>query len=699
MAESIVTVFLEKLTDLLSKEAFLLSRVEEQVKLLSSELEWMRLFLKDADAKRRYDPRIKLWVSQIRDVTYDAEDVIDRFMFEMNHQQQGSLKCLQFLKLRFVHKLESRIREINIKIEKIMANKSRYGVETLPAASSSNEAVPHKEKRAPIVEVNVVGIQEDAKSVKQNLLNGEMRRAVVSIVGMGGLGKTTLAKKVYNDNDVRQCFDCHAWIYVSQEYTIRELLLGVAVCVRILSEEERSKMDESELGDRLRDYLTTKKYLIVLDDMWRNEAWDRLGLYFPDSVNGSRVLITSRNKEIGFYADPQAIPHELSFLTEEESWELFLKKIFLAGSANAVCPRELEELGKKIVANCGGLPLAIVVLGGLLSRKEKTPLSWQKVLDSLTWHLNQGPDSCLGVLALSYNDMPYYLKSCFLYCGLFPEDSEIWTDKLIRLWVAEGFIQRRGVEIAEDVAEDHLQELVHRSMIQVAARSFDGRVMSCRMHDLLRDLAISEAKDTKFFEGYESIDSTSPVSVRRLTIHQGEEMLTMPHLMPFSDHTYLYHLSLNGRLERFPDEIEFYPPNLISLELRYRNAEQNPMVTLEKLPNLRFLRLSLCSSMLKKMVCTSGGFQQLETLRLWGLKELEELIAEEGAMPDLKDLVIDACPKMKRLSHGLLQRKNLQHLKLYDLSPELMDELSRIEGDLEKICLATSIHGWRRTAS
>uniref|UniRef100_F6I1G2 Disease resistance N-terminal domain-containing protein n=1 Tax=Vitis vinifera TaxID=29760 RepID=F6I1G2_VITVI len=189
MAESIVTFFLEKLTDLLSQEAFLLSRVEEQVKLLSNELEWMRLFLKDADAKRRYDPRIKLWVSQIRDVTYDAEDVIDRFMFEMNRQQQGSLKCLKFLKLRFVHKLKSRIREINIKIEKIMANKSRYGVETLPAASSSNEVVPHKEKRAPIVEVNVVGIQEDAKSVKQNLLNGEMRRAVGVHRGHGWLGK------------------------------------------------------------------------------------------------------------------------------------------------------------------------------------------------------------------------------------------------------------------------------------------------------------------------------------------------------------------------------------------------------------------------------------------------------------------------------------------------------------------------------
>ncbi|RVW35610.1 putative disease resistance protein [Vitis vinifera] len=579
----------EKLTDLLSQEAFLLSRVEEQVKLLSSELEWMRLFLKDADAKRRYDPRIKLWVSQIRDVTYDAEDVIDRFMFEMNHQQQGSLKCLKFLKLRFVPKLESRIREINTKIEKIMANKSRYGVETLPAASSSNEVVPHKERRAPIVEeVNVVGIQEDAKSVKQNLLNGEMRRAVVSIV---------------------------AWVaWERLPWLRKELLLGVAVCVRILSEEERSKMNESDLGNSLRDYLTTRKYLIFMDDMWRNEAWDRLGLYFPDSVNGSRVLITSRNKEIGLYADPQTIPHELSFLTEEESWELFLKKIFLAGSANAVCPRELEELGKKIVANCGGLPLAIVVLGGLLSRKEKTPLSWQKVLDSLTWHLNQ-------------------------------EDSEIRTDKLIRLWVAEGFIQRRGEEIAEDVAEDHLQELcsstnhssgrvklltvldlermpintipegigelihlkylcLRRTRIKRLPSSIRhlycrGVVSSqsvidkCRNGPLrvghltnlqslglragswccgeglgklveLRELTIewtkiAQTKNHGFSESVKKL--TALQSLRLYTL--GEEMLTLPHLMPFSDHTYLYHLSLSGRLER-----------------------ARPNVTLEKLPKL-----------------------------------------------------------------------------------------------------------------
>ena len=159
-------------------------------------------------------------------------------MFEMNHQQQGSLKYLKLLKLRFVHKLESRIRKINIKIEKIMDDKSRYNFENLPIASFSNKVVPQKEKNALIVdEVNMVGIQESAKSVKQMLLNKEIRKAVLSIVGMGALGKTTLAKKVYNDNDVQQYVDCHAWIYVSQEHTIRELLQGIADCVMILSEK------------------------------------------------------------------------------------------------------------------------------------------------------------------------------------------------------------------------------------------------------------------------------------------------------------------------------------------------------------------------------------------------------------------------------------------------------------------------------
>ncbi|KAF8398657.1 hypothetical protein HHK36_014512 [Tetracentron sinense] len=164
------------------------------------------------------------------------------------------------------------------------------------------------------------------------------------------------------------------------------------------------------------------------------------------------------------------------------------------------CPTELEELGKKIVGKCGGLPLAIVVLGGLLCTKAKTHGAWFKVVQSANWVLNQDTNRCAEVLALSYADLPYYLKSCFLYFGLFPEDAEISADRLIRLWIAEGFVQQRGEEMMEDVAEDYLEVLIHRSLIQVGRKRSDGGVKTCRIHDLLRDLAISEGKQDKFLD-------------------------------------------------------------------------------------------------------------------------------------------------------------------------------------------------------
>ena len=133
-------------------------------------------------------------------------------------------------------------------------------------------------------------------------------------------------------------------------------------------------------------------------------------------------------------------------------------------------PSRVEELGKKIVAKCRGLLLAIVVLRGLLSRKEKTQHSWRKVLDNVNWHLNKGPHSCLGILSLSYNGLPYYLKSCFLYCDLFLEYLEIQVKRLTLLWIAKGFIQKKGEATMKDIAKDYLEELIHRSMIQLAGR-------------------------------------------------------------------------------------------------------------------------------------------------------------------------------------------------------------------------------------
>ncbi|XP_034709721.1 disease susceptibility protein LOV1-like [Vitis riparia] len=550
---------------------------------------------------------------------------------------------------------------------------------------------------------------------------------------MGGLGKTTLAKKVSNDTDVQHDFSCRAWVYVSQEYNIRELLLGIANCVTTLTDEQKRK-NENELGEEVKKCLQGKRYLIVLDDVWFTDVWQSLSQYLPEELNKSRVLITTRNQGIALYAHSDC--HELQTLGEKESWELFLNKV---GSAAVLTWPGLEEFKKEIVAKCKGLPLTIVVLGGLLSLKDLTRDSWLKVLKSMDWHLSQGPDSCLGILALSYNDLPSYLKPCFLYCGVFPEDSEIKASKLIRLWVAEGFVQKRGKETLEDIAEDYLYELIQRSMIQVADTRADGRVKSCRIHDLLRDLAISEAKEEKLFEVDENIDvDVPPTSVRRLSIYQnisphlqnsnlrslilnksideGDELkegsfrsiaqLTglqklklvtdnfiesegLPTsnaevestIILFPGLECLYKLHLAGTIRKLPMETTLYPPNLKQLRLFETKMEEDPMPILGRLPNLRILILVYDSYLGKGMNCPHGGFLRLEFLQMQLLENLEDLSVEEGAMPNLKTLKIEYCDKMRKFPHGLLQLKKLQRLNLYLVSQKLVSEVLETQGE------------------
>ncbi|KAJ9680497.1 hypothetical protein PVL29_019733 [Vitis rotundifolia] len=826
MAESSIMFVLEKLGNLVVQEASLLGEVEGQISLLRNELQWMSLFLEETSATRTDDRRLKLWMNQIRDAAYDAEDVIDEFVFRLEHKWQRrhhNLKFLGFLptcvifvdKLPIVHELNARIREINAKIEKILANKSNYRVEYPMASgvwSSSDEVVSWGGKRLPIVEeADEESMTRQAEAVKQMLKEGEMERRVVAIVGKGGLGKTTLAKKVYNDSEVKQHFSCHALVHVSQDYTILELLMEIANC--IMTDRSLKRKKEDRLGEKVYDHLKEKRYLIVLDDVRSINVWQELSSYLPES-NKSRVLITTRNQQIASHAHAKLYP--LRPLSEKESWELFCKKTFLVGSTSPPeCPAELEDLGKKITEKCRGLPLAIVVSGGLISRKEKTRASWEKILKSMEWHLSQGLDLRSGILAWSYSDLPYFLKSCFLYCGIFPEDYDIKADKLMQMWIAEGFVQRRGEEIVEDVAEDYLEELIHRSMIHAARRKWDGRVKSCRIHDLLHNLAISKARDTKFFEVHPNIIFAYPFNPRRLIAHDPQNVFQHLHgcrllrslicsidlpqvsfmsclgtkslavldltlrndhssqhleipeeigefihlkyfsfknahgisfpwsigklgnlqildlrnsslVIPFSiwklhqlRHLYvgsskilsqpimercfsghlgldkmsnlqtlylepyswlescglqkltqLRKLYLYGR--SFKNSSEFYPFNLVELKLEECHLKQDPMLTLNKLPNLRVLKLMRSSYIGEKMTCSSRGFSQLEFLRLEGLDKLKELQVEEGAMPTLETLQIAHCEEMKKLPHELSKLKKLRQVNLVRMNRQLI---------------------------
>ncbi|XP_065617257.1 toMV susceptible protein tm-2-like [Quercus suber] len=622
MADSVVTFLLQNLTQLLAQESKLLGGVENQVRLLKNELSLINVFLQNTKGKQHGNELVKQVVSQIRDVAYEAEDIIDTFIVTMTkHRRRGKLRKVIhcFDRVIALHEVANKIENIKNVIKEIYDNQSKYGIEIAESSRGDAEVEEILHRRRRYVEVDdVVGFNYDTKALVKHLIEGSSQRNVVSIIGMGGLGKTTLARKIYNNNDVKNYFDVRGWVYVSQEYRIRELLVEILKgvtprpklkkfilkaelkdelfhgleaiyssnkdklkgtliedlkvieemsdeeCKKTLSEvlmlknaEERIQdhitkisqdqklnklllrfvkdiykrngdgwqdLNDDELKSGLFECLKDKRYLIVMDDIWKTELWNEVSTIFCDDLNGSRVLITSRIKEVALHASslnsiPPIPPYELPFLKEDNSWELFSKKVF----RGATCPPELETLGRKIVKTCHGLPLAIVVLGGLLANKEKTHRTWSKYAGHVNSYLTEDRSSCIDILALSYNHLPQCLKPFFLYFGIYPEDFEIPVRQLFRLWIAEGFIRQVGNRNMEDVAEDYLEELIDRSLIQVATKRLDGGVKTCRIHDLLRDLCISESAEEKFLEVRSDVNLSAISISRRISIHHANQ--------------------------------------------------------------------------------------------------------------------------------------------------------------------------------
>ncbi|KAB2629953.1 CC-NBS-LRR protein [Pyrus ussuriensis x Pyrus communis] len=655
MAEFVVSFVVERLGDLLIEKATFLHGVKQNVEQIRVELRRMQCFLKDADKRQDEDDSIRNWVSEIREVAYDAEDVIATFTIKIATPISNPLKryaCF-FDQASNLNQVGSEIEAINDRISDLTRSMQTYGLSVVRDHQGSSSIAFEMQRQlrwsySHVIDDHIVGLQGNINELVAELMNEEKHSRVVSICGMGGLGKTTLAKEVYRNDRVRRYFEGSAWAYISQQCKPRDVWEGILIKLTSPSKEERDhilKLRDEELAKKLYQVQMEKKYLVVLDDIWSIEAWKILSPAFPSSGKGcSRILLTTRNKDLASFVDRSGL-HEPRNLTEEESWELLQKKAFPRnGDPDFIRSKDKEQLGREMVKKCAGLPLAIVVLGGLLATKE-TVHEWDIVHRDILSYLKRAKgdeqhSTVPEVLALSYHDLPFQLKPCFLYLSHFPEDFEIPRRKLVQLWIAEGIVSphhdAEGDETIEDVAERYLGYLINRCMVQVGTLGSTGKIKTCRLHDLMRDLCLSKAKRENFLQN----------------VHYSDEGM----MVDSSSSRMLSEATSTGKTRRLAVFLPSHVDNLIPSKYKEDSSLS--------LRSLVYFHASKCRLVSWQLTKTIFEFKMLKVLDLEGVKGPYEKLPK-----DIGDLVQLQFLSLKKTHIQALPSSigNLIHLKTLNL--------------------------------
>ncbi|CAA2992824.1 late blight resistance homolog R1A-10 [Olea europaea subsp. europaea] len=494
----------------------------------------------------------------------------------------------------------------------------------------------------------MVGLDKELIEILNWLDGNSSARDTLSIVGMPGIGKTTFAGKIYDHQRVQEIFHVRAWVTVSQNYDERKILLDLLESMKKLSGEMHN-LETSDLKDKLHKNLKGRRYLIVIDDIWDTKVWNDVNRLFPVDQKRSRIILTTRLESVAVHVNSSRFAfRRMRFLNGVESWNLFCK-VF----GGDCCPGELYQTGTEIAKKCGGLPLAIVLIGGLLSKSNQTQSYWDHVAKNLSSVIASHDDQSSKILHLSYNNLPHHLRECFLYMGIFPEDYEILASKLVKLWTAEGFIETETSKSLEDVAKEYLKNLVERSLILVSKRSSDGEIKTCKIHDLLREFCVREAKESFFHVTDTSLRDlptnistshiTDPslrslpdkiISLRRVSIHPNTQT-SHPHADRLPTSTVRSVLNFDPTLSL---SVEFLNSSLIRvLDTVNGNSSDFP-TEIVKLLNLRYLS---CLNGVRELPSPIHELRNLQTLILSCMESSFRLPLEIWRMTQLRHVHLD----------------------------------------------------------
>ncbi|KAL5996025.1 hypothetical protein ACLOJK_026098 [Asimina triloba] len=587
----------------------------------------------------------RAWLEQVREVAFSLEDAINDFELYLFHdpyleERHTSVALLLkgiWILRRKVHLLlllPARIRNIDQRVLNISKQYPEDDITVVKAGISPSVRIS-----CCIGETSdhpFVGIEEARDSLLQWVLEGNPKRQLVTttLTGLEGTGKTTLARQVYNTQAVKKHYDFRAWITVSRRYRLHNILLRMLEQLHPALCEAAVEWTLEEAVDQVADFFRGKRYLIVLDDIWMIEILWKIMEALPNSDCGSQVLITTTDSDI-----VRGRHYKVSPLSSQDAWHLFRKKAF---PPDSVCPIELEATAKRIVRLLGGLPLSIVIAGGLLRFKKQN--EWIPILQRLsheyTWP-NTEYKILTMVIRLSFHNLPYYLKSCILYLCFFPEDASIRGMRLIRLWTAEGFIQAGENKTAEELAEDYLSALITLGLVQVSEFHEDGRPRSCRVHSLIRDEIMEVAKEENMLAVAKSACFPIKVSIEWAGIHSRVRRLSIQDNFEqdanLTCFRYLQSLCISGVVS-LPES---------SIQMAVTSFRLLKVLDLEGIPLKKF----------------PAGVESLLLLKYLGLRhsQITELPRSVGSLVDLETLDLKGS-QISSLPKEILKLKCLRHL-------------------------------------
>uniref|UniRef100_A0A0D9XHK2 AAA+ ATPase domain-containing protein n=1 Tax=Leersia perrieri TaxID=77586 RepID=A0A0D9XHK2_9ORYZ len=497
-------------------ELTLLLGVSGEIDNLEDKLCSLKKLLADAERRRITDQSVQGWVRRLKATMYDATDILDLCHLKATTAQYRSfdIGCLNLNPLLFclrnplfAHDIGSRIKALNAKLDAICNSAAAFSFLKLEVyedvTAAARRSRPVDRKTDPVLERSaIVGekIEDDTRILVERLTNIKDQKVamivVVAIVGTGGIGKTTLAKKVFNDEAIQERFDKKIWLSVTQDLNDTELLRTAIKSVSVGGggSDTTPDSDRSLLVPALVNAIRDRKFFLVLDDVWSERAWNNL-LKAPLShgAAGSRVLITTRHDDVA--RGMQAIHpfHHVDKMSREVAWSLLKKQVASNDTDEVEIDDTLKDIGMEIIHKCDGLPLAVKVMGGLLRRREKRRADWEQVLQDFLRSVPLLPAELNDAIYLSYQDLNPCLKQCFLHYSLLPKNVPFFKNTVISMWMSEGFLHEADTDDLEQLGEGFYKELIQRNLTELDV-TYVGEWL-CTMHDVVRSFAHHLARD------------------------------------------------------------------------------------------------------------------------------------------------------------------------------------------------------------